>query len=121
MSSRFFDEARVVSRRDLANGYFVLTLESPKIAAAAEPGQFAMISVRPPGAPGHDPLLPRPFTFLDARAGVIQLFLRSVGRGTALLSRATERDRFTVLGPLGRGFTPPADPDARPVFVAGGI
>lgn len=120
-TTRFFEQGTITFRRELAGGYFVLGIEAPKVATAAEPGQFAMLSVRPPGAPGYDPLLPRPFTFLRTRGRTIELFLRAVGRGTQLLSRSVPGERFTVLGPLGHGFRAPADPSRRPVFVAGGI
>ncbi len=118
---RFLEEATVLYRRDLADGFAVLGFEAPRIAASARPGQFAMLSVRPPGAPGQDPLLPRPFSFLRAGGGVVEFFIRSVGRGTVMLSRASAGERFMLLGPLGRGFEPPADPDTQAIFVAGGI
>jgi len=119
--SRFFEEATVVSRRDLTAGYFVLSLAAPQIAAAAEPGQFVMCAVRRAGDPGTDPLLPRPFTFLKVEAGVLDLLVRSTGRGTSLLSQRTPGEHLSLLGPLGRGFRLPADPAAQAVFVAGGV
>ncbi len=118
---RFQEQALVRFRRELSGGYFVLGLECPRLAEAAQPGQFAMLSVRPDGASGHDPLLPRPFTFLRARAGMVEVLIHAVGRGTALLAAANPGQRLRILGPLGHGFALPEDSKAQAIFVAGGI
>ncbi len=121
MNSRFHEEGVVLFRRDLGSGYFVLGIEAPNIAAAAEPGQFAMLSALPVGSPSKDPLLARPFTFLRAQEGRIEFFIHQVGRGTSLLAQCSPGDRFRVLGPLGIAFRLPAEPSAQAIFVAGGI
>lgn len=118
---RVIELGRVLSRRDLSNGYFVLSVDLPRIAEAARPGEFIMLQVRSSDSPAWDPLLPRPFTFLRVHPPRMDLYVKVVGRGTALLSRAMPGDALFALGPLGLGFRPPADPGATPVFVAGGI
>lgn len=71
------------------------------------------------GAVRRDPLLPRPMAIYrelgpigsgsvagEANTGerVIEVLLRIVGRGTALIADLREGDRVSLVGPLGRGF-----------------
>ena len=88
-----------------------------KIAATAQPGQFVHLKV---GAT-TDPLLRRPLSIarIDRARGEITLFYRVVGRGTALLTDVKEQESLNVLGPLGKGFTKPAEGEL--LLVAGGI
>ena len=120
-SRRVLEIAQVVERRDLSGGYFVLTLELPKISASANPSEFIMLSVRSPKDPACDPLLPRPFTFLQVKPPHVTLYARSVGRGTALLGATRSGDELMALGPLGWGFKPPSRQGEPVVFVAGGV
>ena len=113
----------VLDNRDLGNGNYLLEFRSPEMAGAMDPAQFFMI-----GVPGAETLLRRPFsacglpgTFEDRPDDALQVLYRVFGRGTELLASLKAGAAITVLGPLGRGFQPPADPDTRPVFVAGGI
>jgi len=62
-----------------------------------------------------------PGTFDDRPDDAVQVLYKVVGRGTALLSALKTGAEITVLGPLGRGFSRPASPGVRPIFVAGGI
>jgi dihydroorotate dehydrogenase electron transfer subunit len=86
------------------------------------PGQFVMLS---PGAlPARersDPLLPRPMAVYRGGAGPdeFEVLYKLVGRGTHLLGEAQPGQRVGVVGPLGRGFAPPAR-GVRTLLVAGG-
>ncbi|MCR4419983.1 MAG: dihydroorotate dehydrogenase electron transfer subunit [Clostridia bacterium] len=97
--------ATVVDQEDLGAGGRHLILESPEIAANAQPGQFVHLRV----GEGYDPLLPRPFSLheADRRAGRIGLLYRVKGRGTAWLAGRRPGDRLEILGPLGKGFPLP--------------
>jgi len=113
----------VLRNVDLGHGNWLLEFEAVDVASAMEPGQFFMI-----GVPGSDVLLRRPFsvcglpgTFDDGPAGAVQILYRVYGRGTRLLASLGAGALLHVLGPLGRGFTPPAGADAKIVVVAGGI
>lgn len=78
----------------------------------ARPGQFVMLSPGPLGAvPRSDPLLPRPMAvYRTLEAGdEIEILYKISGRGTGLLAGAEPGDRIGVVGPLGRGFAPPAE------------
>lgn len=110
----------VVENRGMAAGHFLLSLRVEETFQGAVPGQFVMI--KRPGI--QAPLLGRPISLYDLHraegAVIIDLLIRVVGRGTALLSEVKPGDRVDILGPLGKGFT--MRPDRRQiVFVAGGI
>ena len=110
-------DVKVAFNKEVARNTFLMGLISREIAAEAGPGQFVMIKVRD----GMDPLLRRPFSISGVRGRDLFLILyRVVGKGTAILSKAREGDGLKVLGPLGRGFEPPAV-GGRWLLVAGGI
>jgi dihydroorotate dehydrogenase electron transfer subunit len=118
------DISTVIERNlDLGHGNFLLEFKAEKMASAMKPAQFFMI-----GIPGSEALLRRPFsvcglpgTFDDSAEGGLQLLVKVVGKGTALLCALKAGARLKVLGPLGNGFTPPSGPEIRPLVVAGGI
>lgn len=110
--------APVVEHRMVAKEVWRLTLYSPHMALAAQPGQF--INVRP--SSGHDPLLRRPFCLnrIDLEAQTISILYKIVGRGTKLLSRFTVGEQADIIGPLGQGFKLP-QPMERVLLIAGGM
>ena len=115
------EDARVIANTRLSADYNVIALEAPGIAAAARPGQFAM--VKP--APGTDPLLRRPFSIFQVLRGSggpsgITFLNKRTGSGTALLYEAEPGARVACLGPLGTPFEPVAPP-AEAWMVAGGV
>lgn len=102
-------------RVQLDAGYQVLVFDAPE-PMQAEAGQFAM--VRSPDW-GASPLLPRPMSLLGAGAEP-SILIKVVGEGTRRMAEAPLGARFTLLGPLGRGWAlPPAD--TQPMLVAGGV
>ncbi len=94
-------------------GVFSFWLEAPGIARAIRPGQFLNVKV----SSGVDPLLRRPISVADVEGKRVRLVFRVVGRGTALLSRASVGDELDVLGPLGR---PAPDVRGKDVLLCGG-
>ncbi len=110
------DDATVLSQEAFAGDQFVLRVSAPKTAAAATPGSFAHLSC--------DAELPmrRPLSIMRANAeqGWIDILYKIVGPGLRLLSRKQAGDRISVLGPIGKGFTPhPGKP--RTLLVGGGV
>lgn len=108
--------ALVLARRDYGSAAYRLDLEAPELAAEIQPGQFFMIAI--PGG-GRDPLLRRPFGYLsrDRAAGRLSVLVQKVGRGTWNLGEVLPGRELRVLGPLGRGWTPP---ERGPVLLAAG-
>ena len=129
--------ARIVRHARIADGTWRLRLECPEIAAAARPGQFAMVRI--PGR--HDPLLARPLAVYecavddhDGAYGPVHAesgpadghprrfadFIYAVhGRFTTALKDVPVGGELLVWGPLGNGFREPTAPHL--VLVAGGI
>ena len=105
----------VVARRP-AGAYHLLSLAAPDVVAAAVPGQFVGVEVGARGA-----LLRRPFAIadVDRSAGVLDLVIAVVGRGSAWLAQRPVSTTVELTGPLGTGFAAP-DTQTRCLLVGGG-
>jgi dihydroorotate dehydrogenase electron transfer subunit len=114
--------ADVVANYTLSSDYNILVLAAPEIAAAAAPGQFVMVR---PGN-GLDPLLRRPFSVFEilhddnGSPNAISLLNKRIGPTTTLIYAAAHGQRVSVLGPLGRPFSPVEAP-TEAWMVAGGV
>ena len=112
--------APIVAHARVAENTWRLRLDCPAIAAAATPGQFAMLRI----PDRSDPLLARPLAVYDTFADTSGLryadFMYVVhGKFTTALTSLGPGDELVAWGPLGNGFgTEPAD---HVVLVAGGI
>ncbi|HYL03451.1 MAG TPA: dihydroorotate dehydrogenase electron transfer subunit [Steroidobacteraceae bacterium] len=112
----FLEQARVMSQLAYDAEQFVLRLASPKCAAHAEPGSFAHLTC--------DPSIPmrRPLSIMraDAKAGWIEILYKVVGPGLHALAARKAGEELSLLGPIGRPFTPhPERP--RALLVGGGV
>lgn len=113
-----------VSAVAAVGAYVVLTAEDPD-GHEPLPGQFYMLAAaeRWGGGDGERPVLPRAFSVLRAHAGAPQrldFMLEAVGPGTARLCELAAGDGLHVLGPLGLGFTAPAE-GRRALLCGGGV
>jgi len=111
----------VVAHRPIADGTWRIRIESPALAAAATPGQFAMLRL----PDRTDPLLARPlavydvFPGPDGRPRFVDFVYVVHGRFTTALAGLPPARELLVWGPLGNGFDPPPVPHL--VLVAGGV
>ena len=126
-----YGSARIVHHARIAEGTWRLRIDCPELAAAAVPGQFAMLRI----PHRQDPLLARPLAVYDtfASAAVEPGGLRQGGdparyadfiyvvhgRFTTALQGMPAGQELLVWGPLGNGFHLPAVDHL--VLVAGGI
>jgi dihydroorotate dehydrogenase electron transfer subunit len=111
---------RVLSR--VALGAYVV-IEVADEAVPAAPGQFYMLAAvdRWGGGDAERPFLARAISALRARGdGRIAFMLEDVGPGTARLCGLVAEDPVHLVGPLGKGFDPPAD-GREPLLVGGGV
>jgi dihydroorotate dehydrogenase electron transfer subunit len=85
-------------------------------------GQFAMLAAAEHWGAGRDerPYLPRAFSYARWEAGEAHFLLEDVGPGTHRLCELGAGEGLWALGPLGHGFTAPAE-DTRAVLVGGGV
>jgi len=115
------EQVPIVDHRPIAEGIWRIRVEAAALAAAALPGQFAMVRI-----PGRtDPLLARPLAVYDVFPGPdgqprYADFVYAVhGRFTSALAGMPAGEELVVWGPLGNGFDLP--PVEHLVLVAGGI
>lgn len=95
-------KALIVEQKQVAPGYFRLTLDNAQIARTAKPGHFVHVLTHEAGA--YDPLLRRAFSVLRTDGDSFDLLYRAAGRGTLAMSRWRAGISVDVLGPLGQPF-----------------
>jgi dihydroorotate dehydrogenase electron transfer subunit len=102
--------------------YDILAIADPDGPAPAA-GQFYMVATHRRWGGGRDdrPYLARPLSVMaNPEDGVLEFLLEDVGPGTHRLCQLQRGDAVWLLGPFGRGFTPPAA-GRRPILVGGGV
>ncbi|MGM0454495.1 MAG: dihydroorotate dehydrogenase electron transfer subunit [Thermodesulfobacteriota bacterium] len=115
------ESARIIFHQALNREYFRLGITCDAAYQNAVPGQFVTVKI----PDRHEPLLRRPFSIhrlhrQNGRVTGIEILYRVVGGFTRNLSEKQAGETVDLLGPLGRGFSMPADV-GKPVLVAGGI
>jgi dihydroorotate dehydrogenase electron transfer subunit len=112
----FLEKARVISQLAYDAEQFVLRVAAPRCAAHAQPGSFAHLTC--------DATIPmrRPLSIMraNASAGWIEMLYKVVGPGLHALAARKAGDEVSVLGPIGRPFTPHPE-RRRPLLVGGGV
>ncbi len=103
----------VIENVKVSDGVWHITVKAPKLAEAANPGQFVQVLVEGAGL-----LLRRPLGIAgaDVEQGTVELFYRILGKGTKRLTEYRAGDSLSILGPLGHGF----DTSAGRVLIVGG-
>jgi dihydroorotate dehydrogenase electron transfer subunit len=112
----FVEDAEVLAHEAFEGGQYVIRLQSPKCAAAAQPGSFVHLACGP-GIP-----MRRPLSIMRAnpREGWIDILYKVVGQGLAALTERKPGERLSSMGPIGRGFT--AHPERpRTLLIGGGV
>jgi NAD(P)H-flavin reductase len=114
-----------VTANDPLGAYRVLKAADsagPAGGRAPDPGQFAMLATAERWGAGEDerPYLPRAFSYARFHDGEAHFLLEDVGPGTRRLCELAPGEALWALGPLGAGFTPPAN-DRRALLVGGGV
>ena len=104
---------RVLANEQVSSGLIRLDMQLDA-SPGFEPGQFAMINLTGP----RELVFSRPFSILAVQDRVLSLLYRVVGRGTRAMQQLQSDDKLTVLGPLGRPFSAPAE--GLPVVLIGG-
>jgi len=102
-------------------GAYVVVRARDQAGPVPAAGQFYMLSTPQWGGEQDDrPFLPRAFSVARAADGVLDFVFEAVGPGTERLARLRAREQLLLVGPLGVGFTAPAD-GRRALLVGGGI
>ncbi len=94
--------ASVISNSEVMPEVHLIWLESPRIASAAQPGQFVMVRC----GEGFEHPLRRPLSIHQFADGSKLAFLFNVvGKGTHWLAQCQIGDNIDLLGPLGNGYS----------------
>jgi dihydroorotate dehydrogenase electron transfer subunit len=95
---------RVKSNQPVNSDYWQLILEAPAEILSCAPGQFFHLLC--PVSQAQQPYLRRPMSIYGyyPEKGELHFLYKVTGTGTAAMAGLQAGDRFTVLGPLGRGF-----------------
>lgn len=113
---------RIVSKDMLTPTICRMKVEAPRLAAAAQPGQFLIIR-----AEEHGERIPLTISDYDKRAGTVTIVTQQIGASTSEICSYNEGDCFAdVVGPLGipSDFTEMSAEELsgkRYVFIAGGV
>ena len=113
---------RILSKENLAPNIFRITVEDPRLASSAKPGQFLIVR-----ADEHGERIPLTISDYDEDAGTVAIVVQSIGASTTDICSYEQGDYFAdVAGPLGvpSEFTEMSDEelaDKHYVFIAGGV
>ena len=115
-STIFLEDAEVLGNDRWPAGQQVLRIRAPAVAQRAAPGTFVHVRCDSSLA------MRRPMSVMrtNPAAGWFDLLFKEVGAGTRLLARRERGDRLSVLGPIGRGFSPSVERPVR-LLVGGGV
>lgn len=112
---------KILSKRQLSDTVFGMTVEAPLVARARKAGQFVILMVDEEAGER----IPLTIADADAEAGTISLVFQAVGSTTMKLSRKEPGEFLpAVLGPLGRPTSIRGENGEKPgrvVCVGGGV
>lgn len=113
---------KILKKRNLAPDIFSMVLEAPRVAKAANPGQFVIVRA---GEKGER--IPLTICDYDAQAGTVAIVVQSVGASTRIMAQYEAGDAFHgFVGPLGQASEFVEEPveelkKKKRLFVAGGV
>lgn len=112
----FVEDARVLSVTTFEGAQFVIRLHAPRCATRATPGSFVHVQC------SEDIPMRRPLSIMRSSAaeGWIDVLFKIVGEGLRALSRRQPGDDISIIGPIGRGFSPSRG-RRRALLIGGGV
>lgn len=117
MTTKFKENAVVISQERIGTGIFSMWLRTEKAADYAKPGQFINVYCG-----DQSRLLPRPISICEAdqEKKALRIVYRVAGKGTQEFSGLREGDSVKILGPLGNGFPMERMKEGMKAFLIGG-
>lgn len=119
----FQEFGTITDKRCLASNIYQLTIDAPKIAENAKPGQFVMVKCY-----DGQSFLRRPFSIAAETGSVFgkqstfNLIFKVIGRGTQWLSEQEIGYRYlNMIGPLGHGYNLTGVENKKILLAGGGI
>ncbi|HXW42515.1 MAG TPA: 2-polyprenylphenol hydroxylase, partial [Xanthobacteraceae bacterium] len=88
----------ILSRQDFSDVTYSLVIRHPRMAKAAQPGQFVIVMLNESGE-----RIPLTIADFDRRAGTITLVIQAVGKTTREMQQACKAGTFlhALVGPMG--------------------
>jgi dihydroorotate dehydrogenase electron transfer subunit len=112
----FVEDAEILAHDSYPGDQYILRVQAPRCAAAAQPGSFAHLQC--------DPALPmrRPLSIMraDSDAGWVEFLYKTVGTGTRALARRKCGESVSMIGPIGVPFEPDRT-RPRTLLLGGGV
>ena len=112
----FVEDCEILSHEAYEGDQYIMRVQAPKMAANAQPGSFAHLTVHP--------LRPmrRPISIMrvSKEQGWVDFLYKKLGEGTALLAERQVGENINILGPIGKAFE--IKPERkRPLLIGGGV
>ena len=114
MVAPLLETAELISREQIAPGFWCLAFRCPEIARRARPAHYVAIDLSGPFA------VRLPLGIWTVSIDTFTLLFREWGERTVRLSRLADRDTLSCIGPLGTEFAIP-ERGKRATIVSGGI
>ncbi len=106
-------KAKLTDNVGIGKDYYVSWFHAPDLIKEINPGQFVMME--------SGQYLLRPFSVYETKGENAGFLYRVIGGGTSFLSKLKIGNEVLIHGPLGNGFTYPANKKKSILIVAGGI
>ncbi|MFT5872438.1 MAG: ferredoxin--NADP+ reductase, partial [Clostridium sp.] len=113
---------KIIEKRALAPQIFLMSIEAPRVAKSARPGQFIIIKMDEKGE-----RLPLTISDFDAERGTVTIVVQTIGCSTKEMETYEVGDSFSdFVGPLGQATELMSESiedlkKKKIVFVAGGL
>lgn len=111
------EDAQLISTSQAWEDAYISWFHAPGLSRDVSPGQFVMVHCSPPGG---EPLFARAFSYYRVGPERFAICYAVAGRGTRWLSEQPPGTTVRAYGPLGNGFTLPAEP-ANLLLIGGGV
>ena len=112
----FVEDCEILSHQAFDGDQYIMRVHAPKIAANAQPGSFAHLTVHP--------LRPmrRPISIMRVNKdqGWVDFLYKKLGEGTALLAENKVGENINIMGPIGKAFEIKEE-RKRPLLIGGGV
>lgn len=95
------EKCKLLKKEEIAKGIFKFSVQAPKIAKMAKPGQFLEIKVTKDGS--NEPFLRRPISIFNLDDENVEFIFQVKGRGTEVLAKREVGEDIDIMGPLGFG------------------
>ena len=112
----FVEDCEILSHQAYAGDQYIMRVQAPKMAAKAQPGSFAHLTVHP-----LQPMR-RPISIMRVSKGQgwVDFLYKKLGEGTALLAEREVGEKINIMGPIGKAFDIKTE-RKRPLLIGGGV